>query len=262
MDCSLPGPSVHGISQARILEWVAMPSSRGSSQPKARTSIACVARQILHHWATWEAQRGKFVKLMKEYKWSYCRFQFLIVGGFKNYTHNHQQPETIDFPVRLKIMRALSRCILTNSINMWITYESKEHKINPNCLDHSHPCHRWLGIVPLQALSNPECQNAYCDLSDYGIWSVERFLEGFFSFLISLGSPNLNITVPSSKSSQQKYFLFSTVGCDACWGELWVLSTRLRFLSPDFHWSVDCSLVLLELSGQALPFPRKTIIYE
>ena len=34
MDCSLPGPSVHGILQARILEWVAMPSSRGSSQPK------------------------------------------------------------------------------------------------------------------------------------------------------------------------------------------------------------------------------------
>ena len=33
MDCSLPGSSVHGISQARILEWVAVPSSRGSSQP-------------------------------------------------------------------------------------------------------------------------------------------------------------------------------------------------------------------------------------
>lgn len=55
---------------------------------------------------------------------------------------------------------------------------------------------------------------------------IRRF---FFSFLISLGSPNLNITVLSSKSSQQK-FLFSTVGCDACWSELWVLSTRLRFL--------------------------------
>ena len=33
MDCSLPGSSVHGISQARILQWVAMPSSRGSHQP-------------------------------------------------------------------------------------------------------------------------------------------------------------------------------------------------------------------------------------
>ena len=34
MDCSLPGPSVHGILQAEILEWVAIPFSRGSSQPK------------------------------------------------------------------------------------------------------------------------------------------------------------------------------------------------------------------------------------
>ena len=35
--CSLPGSSVHGILQARILEWVAMPSSRGSSQPRDQT---------------------------------------------------------------------------------------------------------------------------------------------------------------------------------------------------------------------------------
>ena len=34
IDCSLPGSSVHGVLQARILEWVAMPSSRGSSQPR------------------------------------------------------------------------------------------------------------------------------------------------------------------------------------------------------------------------------------
>ena len=37
MDCSPPGSSVHGILQARILEWVAMPSSKGSSQPRDRT---------------------------------------------------------------------------------------------------------------------------------------------------------------------------------------------------------------------------------
>ena len=36
MDCNLPGSSIHGILQARILEWVAMPSSRASSQPRAR----------------------------------------------------------------------------------------------------------------------------------------------------------------------------------------------------------------------------------
>ena len=57
-DCSQPGSSVHGILQARILDWVAMPSSRGSSQPKDQIRISCIGRWILCHWATWEAWRG------------------------------------------------------------------------------------------------------------------------------------------------------------------------------------------------------------
>ena len=40
-DCSPPGSSVHGILQARILEWVAMPSSSGSSQPRNQTPVSC-----------------------------------------------------------------------------------------------------------------------------------------------------------------------------------------------------------------------------
>ena len=57
MDCSLPGSSVHGILQARILEWVAMPSPRGSSQPRDRTSVPWLqhCRWILYPWATKEA---------------------------------------------------------------------------------------------------------------------------------------------------------------------------------------------------------------
>ena len=43
MDCSLPDPSVHGILQARILEWVAIPSSRGSSWPRDQTCISYVS---------------------------------------------------------------------------------------------------------------------------------------------------------------------------------------------------------------------------
>ena len=40
MDCSLSGSSVHGILQARILEWVAIPFSRGSSQPRDQTQVS------------------------------------------------------------------------------------------------------------------------------------------------------------------------------------------------------------------------------
>ena len=50
MDYSPPGPPVHGILQARIMEWVAMPSSRGSSQPKHHTRvshISCIAADSL-----------------------------------------------------------------------------------------------------------------------------------------------------------------------------------------------------------------------
>ena len=43
MDCSPPGSSIHGILQARILEWVAMPSSKGSSQPRDRTQVSHIA---------------------------------------------------------------------------------------------------------------------------------------------------------------------------------------------------------------------------
>ena len=38
-----PGSSVHGILQARILEWVAIPFSRGASQPRAQTQVSCIA---------------------------------------------------------------------------------------------------------------------------------------------------------------------------------------------------------------------------
>ena len=40
LDCSPPGPSVHGILQARILEWVAIPFSRRSSQPRDQTLVS------------------------------------------------------------------------------------------------------------------------------------------------------------------------------------------------------------------------------
>ena len=55
MDCSPPGSSVHGISQGRILEWVVISFSRGSSWSRDQIHISCFSRQILYHWATKEA---------------------------------------------------------------------------------------------------------------------------------------------------------------------------------------------------------------
>ena len=55
MSCSLPGSSVHGILQARILEWVAISLSRGSSQSRDQIQVSCIASRFLTIWAIREA---------------------------------------------------------------------------------------------------------------------------------------------------------------------------------------------------------------
>ena len=55
MDCSLPGSSVHGISQAKILEWIAISFSRGSSLTERLNMRPLLGKQILYHCAIWEA---------------------------------------------------------------------------------------------------------------------------------------------------------------------------------------------------------------
>ena len=55
MDCRLPASSVHRISQARIMEWVAISYSRGSSWPRDWTQVTCFAGRVFSIWATREA---------------------------------------------------------------------------------------------------------------------------------------------------------------------------------------------------------------
>ena len=54
MDCSLPGSSLHGILQARVLEWVAISFSRGSSWPRDWTLVSCIPGRHFNLWATRE----------------------------------------------------------------------------------------------------------------------------------------------------------------------------------------------------------------
>ena len=54
MDGSTPGSSVHRISQAGVLKWLAIPFSRGSSQPRDWTWVSHIARVFFTVWATWE----------------------------------------------------------------------------------------------------------------------------------------------------------------------------------------------------------------
>ena len=73
-DCSPPGSSVHGILQARILEWVVRPFSRGSSQPMDQIQVFCIAGGFFTIWASREA-------LSNRSHWS--------ASGENTHTHTH-----------------------------------------------------------------------------------------------------------------------------------------------------------------------------
>ena len=94
-----PGPSVDGVFHARILKWVAISSSRGSSWPRDQTHISCIscmAREILYHWATREAPILPYYPVngseylskngiccLQKFKGPIRHFTYLIVGGVR-----------------------------------------------------------------------------------------------------------------------------------------------------------------------------------
>ena len=79
----LPGSSVHGIFQARVLEWVAVSSSRGSSWSRDWTWVSCISfigRRILYHYTTWEAcSLYKHLILLWDLNWKNWDFDFLCL---------------------------------------------------------------------------------------------------------------------------------------------------------------------------------------
>ena len=70
VDCSPLVSSVHRAFQVRILEWVAISYSRGSSWPSDPACISCIGRQILYHWATKEAP----LLWVEHFKWPDFKF--------------------------------------------------------------------------------------------------------------------------------------------------------------------------------------------
>ena len=84
MNCSLLGSSVHCILQARILEWVAIFSSRASSWPKDEThvsGISCIGRQILYHCVTCEA--NYYLGIQPKWRLKDYQFYFGLIHGLQ-----------------------------------------------------------------------------------------------------------------------------------------------------------------------------------
>ena len=84
MDCSPPGSSVRGSLQARIWEWAAMPSSRGSSLPRDGTWVSCIGRRLLYHWATYESSKDEPVLHSEGFSlpWPTCNLIFQVIRSF------------------------------------------------------------------------------------------------------------------------------------------------------------------------------------
>ena len=80
VDCSWPGSSVHGILQARILEWVAISFSRESSQPRDQTLVSCMAGRCFILWATREFPVNFTSNLMLTLVWQAVPVHSLEVG--------------------------------------------------------------------------------------------------------------------------------------------------------------------------------------
>ena len=91
MDCSLPGSSVHGILEARILEWVTIPFSRGSSQSRDWTQVSYVAGGCFTIWATRE-RRLILIEIFGEeiigqfpFPFSESQWTFTVLGTFETF---------------------------------------------------------------------------------------------------------------------------------------------------------------------------------
>ena len=80
MDCSPPGPSVRGILQARMLEWIAMPSSRGYHQPRHWTQLSHIEGEFFTIWATSEAHHSPYPLESQCMNSQNSVFPYLLVG--------------------------------------------------------------------------------------------------------------------------------------------------------------------------------------
>ena len=101
MDCSPPGSSVHGILQARILEWVAIPFSRECSQPRDRTWVPLIAGRFFTIWATsciWKIPKySMFIKSHALWIGSYVHHLMFFLStqwGVNNYVFHLRGKET------------------------------------------------------------------------------------------------------------------------------------------------------------------------
>ena len=144
MDCSPPGSLVHGILQARILEWLPFPSP-GSSQAREQTSVSGIAGRFFITWVTGEAQVYRYaIPTMfwkdYEYLWAYfsehhitakislCRFVLHTLTYYSTILCSISfLQKCLSLSKMLSVFSKYQSCSqLSKSIFLWIRFSMKE----------------------------------------------------------------------------------------------------------------------------------------
>ena len=148
MYCSPPGFSVHGIFQARVLDCTAISYSRKSSWPGNQTHISCVSyisRQILYHWATWEAhiikdEEGNFENNFYSYLSKIITLKITVIFFLPCYiyTHTHIWQYTYK-SISFMYMYDTQMCAyIYTHVHIYAFMFSEHH--NKNCFIHLECC--------------------------------------------------------------------------------------------------------------------------
>ena len=149
MDSSLPGCFVHGILQARILEWVAISVSRGSSQHRNGTLVSCIAGRFSINWAMREPQQIAVERVNS--LWKYNWWQSLLCYLTKEHQHMRQNLKNLkdkqvcslvwDFNT-LSVTDSSSRQKISNDVSTWPSLSCNQMGI-PRilCLTTAEPMH-------------------------------------------------------------------------------------------------------------------------
>ena len=133
MDCSLPSSSVHGILQTRILEWVAMPSSGGSSQPRDQT---CVSLCLLQ----WQADSLPLAPLGKPNKY-FTKKQNKTITTKDNKNQRKTKPSALFYCPKQRCCTELAEPAIKEALSPVISAcpsQGASQDSPPFCIAHSH----------------------------------------------------------------------------------------------------------------------------
>ena len=137
VDCAPPGSSVHGILQARILEWVAMPSSRGASRPGDPTQVSLIAGKFFTIWTN-------FGHMWRERRSGQPAWKWQSVGKWWPFTLNSNSVEKW-LRIQSTLVQILARPLRDYLISPWLSFLSSKMPISQSLqgLNESIYCIKW-----------------------------------------------------------------------------------------------------------------------